>query len=70
MKTAVEWLLENLISEPHSEKDFKYNSECWEKAKEMEKNQLSHFYSCGTFDEYSRNVRNAEELYNETFKQQ
>jgi hypothetical protein len=42
----------------------------FEQAKEMEKNQLSHFYSCGTFDEYSRNVRNAEELYNETFKQQ
>lgn len=35
--TAVEWLLENLISEPHSEEDFKYNSECWDKAKQMEK---------------------------------
>jgi hypothetical protein len=38
-QTAVEWLLENLISEPHSEKDFKYNSECWEKALEMEEEQ-------------------------------
>jgi hypothetical protein len=39
-QTVVEWLLENLISEPHSEEDFKYNSECWNKALEMERDQL------------------------------
>ena len=47
MKTAVEWLLENLISEPYSETDFKHNSEFWDKAKEMEKkdtdNKVIHF---------------------------
>jgi hypothetical protein len=33
---AVEWLLDNLISEPYSEEDFNYNSGMWDKAKEME----------------------------------
>lgn len=39
-KTAVEWLLDNLNSEPYSEQDFKHNKECWDKAKAMEKEQL------------------------------
>ncbi len=47
MKTAVEWLLENLISEPYSEQDFKYNSECWDKALEMEKEQMIDHISFG-----------------------
>jgi hypothetical protein len=38
-QTAVEWLLENLNSEPYSEEDFKYNRDCWDKALEMEKEQ-------------------------------
>ena len=42
-QTAVEWLLENLISEPHFEKDFNYNSRCWDKAKEMESEQMCAF---------------------------
>ena len=37
--TAVEWLEDNLISEPWAEEHFKHNSECWDKAKEMEKEQ-------------------------------
>jgi hypothetical protein len=37
--TAVEWLLENLMSEPYSEEDFKYNEECWDRAELMEKEQ-------------------------------
>jgi hypothetical protein len=32
--TAVEWLLENLNSEPYSEEEFNYNRDCWYKAKE------------------------------------
>lgn len=40
-QTAVEWLLENLNSEPYNEEDFKYNSECWDKAKAMEKEQMN-----------------------------
>ena len=39
-ETAVEWLLENLNSEPYSEEEFNYNSDCWDKALEMEKEQL------------------------------
>lgn len=77
-QTAVEWLLENLISEPHSEKDFKYNSECWEKAKEMEKEQQMKTYKIAlmrgmSYDEdiYHENKwRDSEKYYNETFKQQ
>jgi hypothetical protein len=38
--TAIEWLLENLISEPYSEADFQHNFECWDQAKEMEKKQI------------------------------
>lgn len=39
-QTAVEWLLDNLNSEPYSEADFKHNSECWDKAEKMERDQL------------------------------
>jgi hypothetical protein len=35
--TAVEWLEDNLLSEPLAEEHFKHNSECWDKAKEMER---------------------------------
>jgi len=40
MKTAVEWLEDNLISEPWTEEHFKHNSECWDKAKEMFEEQV------------------------------
>ena len=39
-QTAVEWLLENLNSEPYSEKEFNYNKECWDKAEEIEMQQI------------------------------
>jgi HD superfamily phosphodiesterase len=42
--TAVEWLLENLISEPYSEKDFEHNKNCWDKAELMEKEQIIDAY--------------------------
>jgi len=46
-QTAIEWLLDNIISEPYSQEDFKYNSDCWDKAKEMEKQQIINtFYDC------------------------
>jgi hypothetical protein len=35
--TAIEWLLENLISEPYFEHDIEHNKNCWDKAKEMER---------------------------------
>jgi hypothetical protein len=55
-QTAVEWLLENLITEPYSEAHFKHNSECWDKAEEMEKEQIK--------EAYLRGIKN----YDPTFK--
>jgi len=68
--TAVEWLLENLISEPHSEEDFKHNLECWDKAKEMEKNQIiDSFVECWkeNMPEGYECKQSAEYYYNETY---
>ena len=55
-QTAVEWLLDNLLSEPWTEKHFEYNVECWDKALEMEKEQIVDFayviaddLACGVF---------------------
>jgi hypothetical protein len=62
MKTAVEWLLENLNSEPYSEEEFNYNSDCWDKALEMEKEQMESAYLAGESKD--------KQYYNETFKQQ
>jgi hypothetical protein len=72
-KTAVEWLEENLITEPYSEQDFKYNSECWNKAKEMFKKQIEDAYkkaedNCEWLIEEHRWERfHSEQYYNETF---
>ena len=68
MKTAVEWLLENLNSEPYSEEEFNYNKECWDKAIEMEKEQIIDFayviaddLACGVF----RDKEDMEKRYEE-----
>ena len=74
--TAVEWLLENLMSEPYSEQDFKYNSECWDKALEMEKEQMEKEQITNAYIECWENdggngfhkVDEAEQYYNRTFK--
>jgi len=72
MKTAVEWLLENLISEPYSEVDFKYNAECWNKAKEMEKEQIKNAfeigYDNGACVQEGNAIYHGSNYYNETFK--
>jgi hypothetical protein len=60
-QTVVQWLLDNLISEPYSEQDFKHNEECWDKAKEMFKQQIIDAYNNG-------DNKSAELYYNETFK--
>jgi hypothetical protein len=39
-QSIVAWLLDNLISEPFSEQHFKHNEECWDKAEEMEKEEI------------------------------
>jgi hypothetical protein len=48
--SAVEWLLENLISEPYSEKDFEHNKNCWDKAELMEKEREINAYANGQAD--------------------
>lgn len=68
-QTAVEWLLENLITEPYSENDFKHNEECWDKAEEMEKQQIIKANRDGidmVIDK--KNFVLGEQYYNETFK--
>jgi hypothetical protein len=70
-QTAVEWLLENLISEPYSEVDFKYNAECWNKAEEMEKEQIMSAFAFGVYDGggiIKKYKMSEEQYYNETFK--
>jgi hypothetical protein len=39
-QTAITWLKDNLLFEVWAEEHFKHNEECWNKAKEMEKEQL------------------------------
>ena len=70
-QTAVEWLLENLNSEPYSEEEFNYNSDCWDKAKEMEKEQIIDAFGVGCQVESTRLIGYqdiADDYYNETFK--
>ena len=62
-ETAVQWLLENLYSEPYSEEDFKYNRDCWDKALEMEKENIIDAYETSHIS-----MMTAEQYYNETFK--
>jgi hypothetical protein len=67
-QTAVEWLLENLNSEPYSEEEFNYNHDCWDKAKEMEKEQIiKTWYDC-KLSIIERNPTDAEQYYNKTYK--
>jgi hypothetical protein len=72
MKTAIAWLLENLNSEPYSEEEFNYNRDCWDKALEMEKEQIIESYCQGCFDiSKDENIfprETSEQYYNETFK--
>ena len=44
-QTAVEWLEDNLISEPWTEENFKHNAECWDKAKAIEKEQIIDYHN-------------------------
>jgi hypothetical protein len=46
-KTAVEWLEENLIGNPHFESDFIHNRNVFNQAKQMEKEQIKKAYKIG-----------------------
>ena len=60
MKTAVEWLFDNLDLSGGSEA-----IETLNQAKEMEKEQIKRAFIQGEYNIY---VKNAEQYYNETFK--
>jgi hypothetical protein len=65
-QTAVEWLEDNLIGNPFSEKDFAHNVNVFKQAKEMEKQQIMDAHNNG------KNIlppnENGEQYYNDTFK--
>jgi len=64
MKTAVEWLVEQLKEYNH----LSYDEQSWifEQAKEMEKEQICNAYRVGWIN-YSLKT-DSEQYYNETFK--
>jgi len=67
MKTAVDWLEDNLIGNPFSEKDFTHNVNMFKKAKEMEKEQILDAAKSCNYIGGATNIE-AEQYYNETFK--
>ena len=68
-QTAVEWLEDNLIGNPFSEKDFAHNVNIFQQAKAIEKEQMIDAFSNGaqwekyegTFDDKFK------QYYNETY---
>jgi hypothetical protein len=66
-QTAVEWLLENLISEPYSEKDFEHNKNCWDKAELMEKEQIVKAVYDSMGNNFDPNIGRAEMYYKENY---
>jgi hypothetical protein len=65
-QTAVEWLQEQYNQCPRWEEQIL--EEDWEKAKEMEKQQIKNAYYTGGDDVEDNRDREAEQYYNETFK--
>ena len=79
-KTAVEWLEENLIGNPHFESDFIHNRNTFKQAKAMEKEQNQNFYiegrdfanyahdeEYGGIEYWDREPMGFEQYYNETY---
>lgn len=61
--TAIEWLLNELISEPYTEKDFDHNSKAWDQALEYEKQQIEQAYFDGTCFEENGFSNNPSQYY-------
>jgi hypothetical protein len=78
MKTAVEWLADEIImlEERLRQEEINLNDfmdlkdDLVTKALEMEKENLYNFYIQGGVDAITEADRNVEQYYNETFKQQ
>jgi hypothetical protein len=62
-ETAVEWLVDELILE-----GFNVPKVFYDKAKEMEKEQIKEGYIMALLDGDAKIRRDAEDYYNETFK--
>ena len=69
-QTAIDWLEDNLIGNPHSEEDFKHNINIWGQSKQMEKEQIKRAFEFGVADAYNSMEDEAEDYYNQTYKQQ
>jgi hypothetical protein len=68
-QTALDWLEDNLIGNPHTEKDFMHNKNVFQEAKQMEKKQMIDFTN-EWFTEYLEGVgdyKTPKQYYNETF---
>ena len=79
-QTAIEWLEENLIGNPHFESDFIHNRNTFKQAKAMEKEQNQNFYiegrdfanyahdeEYGGIEYWDREPMGFEQYYNETY---
>jgi hypothetical protein len=68
MKTAVEWLMEELPK--HGSGAVRTFGDLFEQAKEMEKEQIENAYKAGYNNGNIDTCLTSEQYYNETFKQQ
>jgi hypothetical protein len=66
-KTAVEWLEDNLMLNPFSEKDFTNNVKIFKKAKKMEKQQMRECYENVFFTDSGSELK-FEQYYKETYE--
>jgi hypothetical protein len=71
-KTAIEWLEDNLMVNPFSEKDFTNNVKIFKKAKKMEKEQIKEAHLNGQSEWDVKSLGDiqkklAEQYYNETY---
>ena len=66
-QTAVDWLEDNLIGNPFSEKDFAHNVNIFKQAKEMEKEQMRDIWVDSRIadkgDDYIGKQKSFEEYY-------
>jgi hypothetical protein len=65
MKTAVEWLYEQILLTPL---DIRSINKCLEQAKEMEKEQIIDARENGIDTVITQRLTSSEQYYNETFK--
>ncbi len=62
-QTTVEWLEDNLIGNPFSEKDFAHNVNVFKKAKEMEKEQIQDAFDIGFCEGFDFGYRGFDPTY-------